>query len=231
MGLSDDLVVFPIAVLMVIIVAEGLSFYGQGSTPFCPGATGSMSCTSTSQGVTYTCGTNTVACLLPYNCPAPLPAQTFCVTGNGLPPGVTQWYLNAGTAILLTTSSMSSLGPVVNTQSTSLSFGPLTAQGFELMLVTTTGLLVLAAVNFFGSGLNSEGIHISFEMGLILGIWGILSAVEGFIVGSPNSFFVQLNNLKGWSGVGSLMYLVLTLLITLGSIGTVSRSAGGPGGM
>ena len=97
------------------------------------------------------------------------------------------------------------------------------------MVSAASIIVALGALQFFGSGENAEGIHIAWMTALLLGLWTILSAAEGFITASPTSFFVELNGY--FANVGSLSYIFLTLLFTLGTIGSVSRSSGSGGGV
>ena len=232
MALSGPLIIFPLLVLTISILLAGagtLETTGN-NTPFCIGASASLTCNSTTsgntQGETYTCVSGVahlhleaagLSCQLPYNCPSPLPSGTFCGAGN-------LWVLPQGSSLFIASSSVSSLGPPVSVGST-LVFGAIGADGFIIMVTISVAVVAIGALNFFGSGENAEGIHIAWLLSMLLGLWGILSAAEGVLVQSQTSYFVQLD---AWvPGFGTLAYIFLSLLYTLGCIGAVSRSGGG----
>lgn len=253
MGLSGPLVLGPL-VIMFLITTFGLAAPPITTTqvnPFCPG--GSSSCgtngiavsTSTSQSATsvqYTCSRST-DCLLPYLCPTtsngavqPIPAGTYCkLYPLSKSTYINQWWLIAGDSVIVSQSSLSGLQPqpISSAPSTgaSLVLGGINigAGGFLVLITSATIIAVLGGLSFFGTGENTEGIHIAWVTALILGTWGILAALDGVISGSPNSFFVQLDGLL--SGLGTGLFIFLTFVLTLGIVGTVSRSNGASGGV
>lgn len=232
-GLSGPLTVFPLFVMAICVIVSGAGglTYSGNTSPFCVGASSGLSCdqsTGTDQaGTTYTCAAGGKDCQLPYNCPNLLspPPPTYCTAKVG-PSGVPGWWLPAGNSLLITTSAASNLGPIVG-GSTSLIFGSINASGFIVMIVVSSVIVAITALNFLGSGENAEGIHIVWMCSLLIGLWLIMSASEGFLTGSPGSFFIQLDGL--FPGTGTTLYVFLTLLFTLGTIGSVSRSSGGGG--
>ena len=104
-------------------------------------------------------------------------------------------------------------------------FGSWTA--LDLVVASIGVIVTVAAVvglNVFGSGEASEAIHMLLMGGIFLGIWVFFSGLEGFIGGSPSSFFVQLNG--ALPGLGTFAYFMLALMYLFGFIKTVSRGAG-----
>lgn len=226
MGLSGPLIVFPLVALVLSILlggAGGLTYTGPATSPFCVGANPALQCVSSPAGVTYTCtgGGTGGSCTLPYSCPSSSPPPTYCS-----PAGL--WELPTGQSILVTNAAASNLGPpAVNTGA--ITFGGIGPTGFIILISVTAAVVVLGALNFLGSGLNSEGIHIAFLTAILLGFWAILSALEGVLTSDPNSFFLQLDGVV--AGLGTTTYIFLTLLFTLGVVGTVSRGGSGGGGV
>src|SRR5712692_5931159 len=96
-------------------------------------------------------------------------------------------------------------------------FGSVTTTSFIDMLVISVGVAALAGLSIFGSGESPEAVHIIFMFSLIIGVWSILSLAEGFVNPngpSPASVFSSLN--KGISGLGTSVYLLLTIVYMIG---------------
>ena len=221
MGLSSTLVVFPLLVLTLCVILSGAGGFQTAtgsSSAVCLPAT-SVSCTADSQGnLTYSClSPSNPNCVLPYDCPSGAPAPSYCLG--------TQWVINNGLSVIIPSALISTLIPLAQ----SAGFSALSSAGFIVMIGITTGIVVLGAIDFFGTGENSEGIHIAWMTTLLLGIWGILSVADGFLLNSPNSFFIQLNGF--FPDVGTTLYIFLTLLFTMGTIGSISRGSGAGGGV
>jgi hypothetical protein len=110
-----------------------------------------------------------------------------------------------------------------NQATASFSYGSLSPASLIIMVTVAVGVAALGALNFLSSGENAEGTHILFIGGMLLGIWAILSALEGFITGSPTSGFTAMNNAFPAFPLGSALYVILTFLYVIGITGTVSR--------
>lgn len=241
MGLSGPLVVGPLVVMFLIVVitfGSASSVGANGASPFCQpnsnltctGTTITNSTGSATGGTTYTCNPVGNACTLPFACPSgTLPPHTYC-SAAGL------WILNGGYSVFIPSSVQSNLGPApVNTNGasgggTNFIFGALTPDGMIAMIVTATTLVIIGAVSFFGTGgLDDETAHIVWITALLMGVWIMLASADGFVFGSPSSFFVQLNSLL--AGMGTIAFFFLSMIYTFGVISTVSRSSGASAGV
>jgi len=95
--------------------------------------------------------------------------------------------------------------------------GGLAFIGFITVII---GVATLAGFNIFGSGLENESIQILAQGALLMGLWAILSGLEGVGASSPD-MFAQLDAVFG---LGTVLYAVLTIMVLLGFAGTISRS-------
>lgn len=120
------------------------------------------------------------------------------------------------------TSSLGPLTPNAQSSQSSLVFGGITSEGLVIMVSIAVGVIIFASLTFLGSGENTEGTHITFEAGLLIALWTIISAIALPFFSNLDAFLL---------GLGTLSYIVLTLLYVLGIVGTISRSAGGGGGV
>ena len=68
-----------------------------------------------------------------------------------------------------------------------------------------------------------KAIFDGFIGGMLLGVWFILAGIDGFIFGSSTSIFAQLN--IPIANMGTFIFGFLTLLYTMGTIGSVSRGS------
>src|SRR5437867_3394164 len=100
-------------------------------------------------------------------------------------------------------------------------FGSITTKSFTDMITIAVGIAVIAGITFLGSGESPEGIHILFMMSLLLGLWLILSLAEGFVNSSSASVFSSLNGAV--SGLGTSVYLIVTIIYMVGGIAAISR--------
>lgn len=131
----------------------------------------------------------------------------------------TTTYMNAGLSVFIGSNGQVQL---VNGASAQFSYGVLSPAALLVMLTVAVGVAALAGIAVFGSGENSESVHILFVEGLLLGFWAVLSAAEGFVLNNPSSGFAQINSATGIA-VGTGLYLVLTLLYVVGATGAVTR--------
>ena len=236
MGLNVRLVGFPLAVLAISVILQfgGLAATAQGSTVGfngqsggavnvgtvdCTGfhyaligGTGPCLTTSPTEG-TVLCGGDTVtgqSCYVFDFCQPTTIAPLWCN------PVLQKTFLQPGSSATFANSQV-----VSTTNSIIFAFGALGPAGFTAMLVVAVSIAGLVGMQLFGSGESPEGIHVLFMGGILLGMWFLLSAAEGFLTGSPTSFFSQLNG--ALSGFGSTTYILLTLMYSLGVIGAISR--------
>lgn len=226
MGLSYPLVIFPLFAITICILVAGSGLNIAGASPFCAGATNNLTCTPNTQtsAVQYSCSSNGPDCQLPFSCPQGGPPNpSYCISGT------TFWLLPAGTAIVIPQAMISSLGPSSGqTAGSALTFAGITSAGYITLITVASTVVAIASISFFGtSPSNAEGIHISWMTALLLGLWIMLSAAEGFIGGSSTDFFAQLNTIA--SGLGTTIYLIMTMLFCIGTVSSVSRSSGGMG--
>lgn len=227
MGLSFWLLILPMGFMTFCILASGLGLTTTNSSGTGPSnQTGciitpaenqqGLSCVATSTNVTYFCNTGGTTCTLPYNCPGSVPNPTFCVNA-------TTWVLPSGATLKIPLSMLAQLTPIGAQPPGAVTFAAIGANGFTIMIGTATAVILVTGFNFFSTGENAEGIHIAWMTVLILGVWTILSVGAG--IGSGTSFFDDLNSFAPL--VGTSLFIFLTFLVTMGTIGSVSRNAGG----
>jgi hypothetical protein len=105
-------------------------------------------------------------------------------------------------------------------------FGSIGPSGFIAVIGILVGIVVLAGITVFSSGIGFEGVHILFLGGAMIGIWFFLSTLEGFVSNSPTSFFVQMNSSivsMGGAPIGTGLYVLLTFMYLVGFVGMVKR--------
>jgi hypothetical protein len=96
------------------------------------------------------------------------------------------------------------------------------ASGYISMVGVAVGIISLAGLTVFGSGEQGEGLHILFQGGMVLGLWLIISGLEGF-PGGNDAVFASLNSAV--AGAGTFIWSMLTLSEVIGFLGLVSRGA------
>lgn len=128
--------------------------------------------------------------------------------------------LDNGAAIYISASGQSQ--QVSTAATATFGYGTFTPAALLVLITVAVGVAALAGINVFGSGENAESVHILFIGGIFLGLWAILSALEGFVVNNPLSAFAQINVATGFP-LGTGLYLMLTLLYVVGITGTISR--------
>jgi hypothetical protein len=147
-----------------------------------------------------------------------VPNGAYCVTAF--------FFINLRTAIddgvSLYVAPSGQVTQATNIPTSQFAYGALSSQSLLIMVTVAVGVAALAGIAVFGSGENAESVHILFVAGLLLALWAVFSALEGFITGSPSSGFTQLNLATGLP-LGTGLYLILTLLYVVGVTGTVSR--------
>lgn len=238
MGLRTLLLMPGLIVLIAFIVVENatipttgqgvnINFNGQGQGQGPP-------------PTTITCTSGKVACLpggIPNNiiitCAntfgLPCDIQDNC---NNIPTGASGlycayylWVIPVGTDLDTgVTVFINNQGQAVQSLAAgaSFAFGTFTPQALLIVITVAVGVAALAGITVFGSGESAETVHILFIGGIFLGLWAILSALEGFITGNPLSGFAQINAATGLP-IGAGLYLMLTFLYIIGITGTVSR--------
>jgi hypothetical protein len=144
--------------------------------------------------------------------------------GARVPPNTAPAYANcSGSQSQFVCTLVSSLVTGAGTASGVFSIGGLVSGNFALLLVGAVGLVAIAGISLLGSGENSESIHIIFVVGILLVVWTFLTAIEGFGGSNPNEIFNSLNSMPFTVPLGTLAYAILTLMFTMGAIGSVSR--------
>src|SRR2546426_7994457 len=103
----------------------------------------------------------------------------------------------------------------------SFAFGSITTNSFIQMIEIAVGVAAIAGITILGSGESPETVHIIFMSSLVLGLWLILSLAEGFVSSSPASVFSSLD--RAISGLGTSIYLILTITYMIGGIAAISR--------
>lgn len=211
------LILFPLFILTVDIVMQGGTLTGQ-TIPVCFGQT-TVGCTQNNNSVTYSCPTSKInqPCDMGRTCKPALPAPAFCLGPTFVYPDGEE-YLPAGATMVLSVTQASGQGI--------LNFGQIGISGLIPMITVAVAVAVLSGLTILGSGLNTASIRILFIAGLILGIWFFFSGLDGFLSGSNASVFTALNNASTtWSilPLGTIFWVVLTLLETVGTITYLSR--------
>lgn len=208
---------------MVAVFLQGGNLQGSGqNVGFCNANTG---CVNQGTATVITCnipgGGVLTACKIFPNCITPTPAPAWCFPFPfSLIPSDQGTFLSNGQTVILTATQVNN-GNLQNSQAI-FSFSQIGPTGWIVIILVGVGIAVLAGITVFGSGENQESVHILFIAGTLLGVWFILSTLEGFLTGNPNSFFAQLNNINAGQPLGTALYIVLTLLYTLGIIFTVA---------
>jgi hypothetical protein len=93
--------------------------------------------------------------------------------------------------------------------------------GWVALIVSAIGISVLAGVSLLGSSpTGPEGVHIMFVAGLLVVIWVIIIAAEGY-PGPGELFFNSLDGLM--AGAGAALFLLMNLIYAVGIVTAVSR--------
>lgn len=240
--------VFPLAVMVVgllltlssaVSATNGLpTANGQGNAVFCATPTQKNCIPAGSPGTSYFCDPTNIlgflqACKILNSCAVPpYPSPTFCIgdvltafsAGCGLQfisagaagCGV---YLPGGFSVFIPTAQIASS---ITANGAFFGFVGGGSSGFVAMIGVAVGIISLAGLTVFGSGEQGEGLHILFQGGMVLGLWLILSGLEGFPGGS-DQMFTSLNGAV--AGAGTFLYSMLTLSVVIGFLGLVSRGA------
>lgn len=222
MGMFAFLMFLPgLLILVTSIVLQGgnLTTNGQNNANFCsangcvaPGTTTVITCNN---GL----GQAFAPCKILPGCVNP-PAPAWCepwpisLVAQGT-------YLNAGATVILTSSQVNS---AVSASSALFQFGSIGINGFTVMIIVVVGIVCLASITVFSTGMGGEGVHILAVSGMVLGIWIILSSIDGFITGNPHSIFAYLNQipLDGFA-VGTFLYILCSFLWTFGWLSAFTR--------
>jgi len=242
--------IFPLAVIAFAILlnsATGPNINGSACASFQNSGASGQQCNSASLGTSYYCQVNFItplypACMILPACTVPpYPSPAFCIGDPfsalqaGCLPG---WTLAAitnggngqsGCGVFLPAGSFVFIGTqqIAASISSSGAFFPFAvagASGFITMIGLVVGIVSLAGITIMGSGENAEGIHILFMGGMVLGFWLILSGTEGFVGGNKSELF--FNSMNGAiPGVGTFIFVILTLSVVIGFTGLVSRGS------
>jgi hypothetical protein len=217
-------VVFPFAILIVSVLMNGGNL--QGSAQNVCFNQNQTQCSQNGDSVTFSCpgAPNTSPCRVPGTdnlCSPKYPPPVYCLTTAGLP-GLPSFqgfeFINPG--VTMTTKVVQQSGQGV------FNFGSVGVDGLVAFIGVAVAVAVLASLTIFGSGFNSEGIHIMFIAGMLLGIWFFLAALEGFLTGSSTSFFSQINSFSTtWKlpPLGTIIWIILTAIETIGVVSFISR--------
>lgn len=235
------LVFFPLAVMLVGILLSASAVpnqNGSATATFCSTPTQQNCVPANSPGTTYYCDPTNVlgylqACKILPSCVAPpYPDPAFCIgdvisaAGAGCLFQFIQQgsagcgvYLKGGFSVFIATKQIAS-----SLSTTGAFFGYVGggAGGFITMIGVAVGIISLAGLTVFGSGEQGEGLHILFQGGMVMGLWLLLSGLEGF-PGGNDVMFAGLN--VAIAGAGTFIYALLTLSVVGGFLGLVSRGA------
>lgn len=221
---NGALLLFPIAIMILFVMisqsASASDLSGQGSATFCQAGQNCI-VDSGAQTVTYgPCemgpGLNLWCQILPTCIPDAAPAWCFPWPLNQIPgdSGTNLWVGDSVT-ISVAQAAAGASGYAFFGFNTN---GTLAFLGFITVLI---GVATLAGLTILGSGLQGESIQILTQGALIIGIWMILSGLEGVGIAAGTDVFGQLNVLWGF---GNAFYAILTLMVLIGFSGTISRS-------
>lgn len=202
------LMLFPMLILSVDVLMQQGNL--TGSVPNVCFSQSNTSCSQNGGQVTFTC-IGPTPCQISSDCSSPLPPPAYCFLG-------VQW-IGAGTTLTTNAKQVSQQGV--------FAFGSIGISGFVGMIAVAVAVAVLAGVTIFGSGLNQASIRIFFIGGLLMGLWFYFSTLEGFVSNNSASLFVQLNSMSTtWNivPVGTVFYIILTLMETAGVITMISRA-------
>lgn len=210
---------------MASIFFQGGNLTGTGqNVGFCNANTG---CTNQGTITVVTCnisptiGGSLAACKIFPNCITPTPAPAWCFPFPfSLIPSDQGTFLSNGQSVILTATQVNQ-GNLQNSQAI-FAFSQIGPSGWIVIILVGVGIAVLAGITVFGSGENQETVHILFIGGTLLGIWFILTALDGFLTGNTQSFFGQINQMNPGQPLGTALYILLSLLYTIGVIFTIS---------
>jgi len=236
-----------IAFAILLNSSVGPNLNGSACATFQNTGQPSNQCANGSIGTSYYCQPNFItplypACMILPACNAPpYPSPAFCIQDPlsaiqaGCLPGYTLAAVThggngeSGCGVFLPAGSFVFIGTQQITASLSSSgaffpFAVAGVSGFITMIGLVVGIVCLAGITIMGSGENAEGIHILFMGGMVLGFWLLLSGTEGFVGGNAAELF--FNSMNGAiPGVGTFIYVMLTLSVVLGFTGLVSRGS------
>ena len=233
---------FLVVPLLIMVIAILMN----GSTPAFSGSSTAQICTQQncpppgSTGTSYFCQANNLigllqACKILPNCNAPpYPQPAFCIQDAISAAGAGcffQFLANgaAGCGVFLPSNSFVFIptAQITSSLSSTAAFFTFTASGtsgFITIIGVATAIISLLGLTVFGSGEQGEGLHVLFMGGMVLGLWLVVSGIEGYVSGSPNElFFDSLNS--AIQGAGTFVYAMLTLSVVIGFTGLVSRGS------
>ena len=236
---SLPFIVIPIAIMLLAILMNGQGTPDTSAAQpveFCANPAQQNCIQQGSIGTSYYCsspaGVMQACKILPSCTTPPYPSPAFClgnviqaigascaiqfITSGAAGCGV---YLPANSWVFIPTGQVASS---LTTAGAFFSFSSSGASGFIGMIGVAVGVISLLGLTVFGSGEQGEGLHILFIGGMVMGIWLVITALEGF-PGSTELFFSSLN--QAIAGAGTFLYVVLTLSVVIGFTGMVSRGA------
>lgn len=242
MGLSFSLIGFPVFVLAISALLTGAGgLTGNASVSLGTTSFGSGTAFSTTPCTPDAFTANRYNCFTPaaFNSQAPLVALFFPTTSFGCSSPCNtaiQSQSGTGTVVLASCVKNADISFTCNstqgfstTQQTAtpfaLNFGGITlSTGFFVAFIgIALTAVALIGIQVLGTGIGTESVHILFVGGVALGIWLAFSSAEGFLVGSPTSFFSQLDAANRSLSIGTIFYVVLSLMYLIGTVGLVSR--------
>lgn len=235
MGFSFALSGFPIFVLIISIILGGGSLAGNGSAVAFNGQNPVNSIPTTDcSGFPHTPFAITESSCFPggalpangiITCQSPSTSSCnilqYC-TGAHDPLYCTGPFATGFTVLAKGDTATLVNGKVSSSAASSIfPFGAVGIGGLIPWLGVAIAAAAIIGLQVLGSGEQSESIHILLMGGIFVGIWLFFSGLEGFLIGSAGSFFVQLNSAFG--GLGSTLYVLLTFVYLMSFVKTVSR--------
>lgn len=240
MGLRMFLFAPALLIMMVSIILGGANNAGANPGNLQSGANsvnanfcanqinGSNNCVPNGTSTVITCRNVFTPCKIAPNCivPTPPPAWCFPWPFSLIPSNAGTW-LNPGATVILNSNQFNS---GISPNAAIFNFGSIGPSGWIIMIIIAVGIAALASITILNSGMGAEGVHVLILGALAVGIWGFLSLMDGFITGNPNSLFSGLNSITMHNsplpaGIGTLLYVLLSLFWVFGWIGLIDRGA------
>lgn len=246
MGLSFGLTGFPLVVMAIVAIVGGSALNGSAlvsinngvnsgaTTTDCSSyslttanAAGSPTPCLTSQptSVTITCvspskyidqyGNNYSGCVIFNGCPSYALLPLACYQTSSSTPFNTILFKGV-TAVFGTGGTVQNQPSLFGSNAFSV------ANDYTLIIVALIALAVLGSVSVFGTQFFTiESAHMVFEFGGLSILWIILTVASGF--GASDSFWSQLNQASGVLLLGTMSFIFLSLIYTVGILRTISR--------
>lgn len=240
-GRAIPFLVFPMVIMLVAILMNSTApaINGSATASFCSNPSSSVTCQQPSGVTTVFCVPANIiqaiaSCqILPHCSAPPYPSPAYCVNdlGTALAAGCFFQFVASGSAgcpvflpsyasvVLTNTQLISSL----STSSALFAFSVSGTSGFIAIIGVAVGIISLLGLTIFSSGLQGESLHVLFIGGMVLGLWLLLSGIEGFAGGTSDMFFSAMN--VAIAGAGTFFYVIMTFSVVIGFTGLVSRGS------